>query len=99
MSLKPTISGVVGVDVLSHYYDHNTICHIIAMSSFLQPRWMVTSAKPKDLEDGWKQICNNADMSLLGTRHFKSQKRLSDFSGLVSTQIRIEFENNLVSSI
>ena len=59
---------------------------------------MITSVKPKDLEDGWKRICNNTDM-LLSTQHFKAQKRLSDFSGLVSTEIRVELENNLVSTM
>jgi len=67
----------------------------IADSTFLQPRWVVPSTKPKDLETGWKELYDNSVnlVSHIG----KSVKRASDFSGLISTEIATGYECSLMN--
>ena len=60
----------------------------------MQPRWIVPSRKPRDLETGWKEICDNSVhlMSLTKT----SQRRISDFSGLISTEMAAKLKHDLM---
>ena len=53
------------------------------------------SKNPKDLEIGWKEICENSVCFI--PQNKKSQKRVSDFSGLVSTRIVGEIRYNLMN--
>lgn len=70
--------------------------NIVAVSTFLQPRWIVPSKKPKDLEIGWKEICDNNALGMMSQTR-RSQKRISDFSGLISTEMVAEFKHNLIN--
>ena len=60
----------------------------------MQPRWIVPSKKPKDLEIGWKEICDNSLHLMTLTK--KSQKRISDFSGLISTEMAAKLKHDLM---
>ena len=60
----------------------------------MQPRWIVPSRKPKDLEIGWKEICDNS--GYLVSQEKNAQKRMSDFSGLISTEMAAKIKHNLM---
>ena len=60
----------------------------------MQPRWIVPSKKPKDLETGWKEICDNSVYLMSQTK--TSQKRISDFSGLISTEMAAKLKHDLM---
>ena len=66
----------------------------LAISSFMQPRWIVPSKKPKDLETGWKEICSNSLYLMPHTK--KPQKTISDISGLISTETAAKIKHNLM---
>ena len=75
----------------NYYY----ACNVnLAIASFMQPRWIVPSRKPKDLEIGWKEICDNS--AYLISQEKKEQKRMSDFSGLISTEVAAKIKHNLM---
>ena len=60
----------------------------------MQPRWIVPSKKPRDLETGWKEICDNSVYLMSQTK--TSQKRISDFSGLISTEMAAKLKHDLM---
>ena len=77
--------------------DYNSLCvMVVAVSTFMQPQWVVPSKKPKDLEIGWKEICENSVCFTSPSR--KTQKRMSDFSGLVSMEMATEISHSLINS-
>ena len=67
----------------------------VAVSTFLQPQWIVPSKKPKDLEIGWKEICENSVCYTSPSK--RTQKRMSDFSGLISTEVAAEISHGLIN--
>lgn len=76
-------------------FTHNTYVHInaVAVSTFLQPRWIVPSKKPNDLETGWKEICDNSLFLMSQTK--RAQKRISGYSGLLSTEIEYDLMHQI----
>ena len=60
----------------------------------MQPRWIMPSKKPKDLEIGWKEICNNSQYLMPQTK--MPQKRISYFSGLISTEMATKLKHDLM---
>ena len=61
----------------------------------MQPQWIVPSKKPKDLEIGWKEICENSVCYTSPSK--RTQKRMSDFSGLISTEVATEISHGLIN--